>query len=119
MNECNTCEVTVETGMTVIKLALRMELLCDVCSFCYQFVLYPIKSNGYLAVRNARHISHPSNMYDLAITLPCTVIPVYLQGTSHSQIPLDIEVHGHQCNIHVALCSETQLHLSLVGPVWK
>ena len=28
--------ITVETRMTV-------ELLCDVCSFCYLFVLYPIK----------------------------------------------------------------------------
>ena len=31
--------ITVEIRMTVIKL----ELLCDVCSFCYRFVLYPIK----------------------------------------------------------------------------
>ena len=28
----------------------------------------------YLVVRNARNIFHPSNMYDLAITLPCTVM---------------------------------------------
>ena len=75
----------------------------------------------YLAVRNARNILHRSNTYDFAITLPCTdAMYIYMGLLIHKSHALDIQVYGHQCNIHVAVCSKTQLHLALVvGPAWK
>ena len=104
--------------MTIIKLALLTELLCDVCSFVIN-LYYLIKflncsKKGKKKFASFQHVwlGNHSSMHSDAMY-------IYMGLLIHKYHELDIEVHGHQCNIHIAICSETQLHLALVGPVWK